>query len=457
MQNSQLRQRDGTLIYNKTNQFEFYLSQDSSNLWFGFIPKSYSLVIAAFYMALFIIRPWDILFPWLGEIHFERSYLIFMLVVVFLGGSKSIKLDSITMAVFFFLCALLISTVFSQNPLRSWEEVYPFISIILFYFILLKVVKTPYDLMFLFIIYIVTMMLYLMKSQWEFFIHGAHVYRQGVARMRGIESAFGGPNWLAGSIALSLPVLQLLWSVRKELTANWSSFLKRWFPRILIIYSYLSVSSILLTNSRSGMIIFLVFILLISLRGKGLSKKMLYLFLSLFFLIILWNLAPGASKGRFMTMIDQKDAPKGAFDSALGRVAGFNAGIHAFNEYTSTGIGVGNLKEYRVKFVDGIPEEAHNLAGQLLGEVGVVGLIAFFLFTISIFRTVKRIRLVDGKRDINYRIALTYSNVLILLFLEGIFNHNLLRYNWIWIAAFSSITYDLVESYKNIIKLDKSY
>ena len=52
----------------------------------GIWPKSLALWMVAFYIALFIIRPWEQLLPWLAALRFERVYAIAMIVVAVHGA-----------------------------------------------------------------------------------------------------------------------------------------------------------------------------------------------------------------------------------------------------------------------------------------------------------------------------------------------------------------------------------
>jgi len=167
-----------------------------------------------------------------------------------------------TLAIILFLFAISFSMVFAWNPSLSWEPFYEYLTLIIFYFILIMVIRTPYDLVFMVTCYIVTTAVYLAKSQMEFFFFGQHRYDPGagIVRMCGIESTFGGPNSLAMSIVVSLPMLLFLWSIRKELSDTWPASWRRWFPRFLVFYFLLAASSIILTNSRSGMVSFILFI-----------------------------------------------------------------------------------------------------------------------------------------------------------------------------------------------------
>ena len=101
-------------------------------------------------------------------------------------------------------------------------------------------------------------------------------------------------------------------------------------------------------------------------------------------------------------------------------------------------------KKYRFEHVDGIRLEAHNLVGQLLGETGIVGGVAFILMVIVTLLNCRKVR-VPGRGQSNATIKALSSlgpacrDAVILLAFEGLFGHNLLRFNWLWLAAFSSL------------------
>lgn len=78
----------------------FLLSEE--RLKKGIWPRSVALWMAAFYVVLFIIRPWEQLFPSLGTIYFERVYALCMIAVVLLSGRVQIRINLQTIAVIFF-------------------------------------------------------------------------------------------------------------------------------------------------------------------------------------------------------------------------------------------------------------------------------------------------------------------------------------------------------------------
>jgi O-antigen ligase len=407
----------------------------------GIWPKSLALWMVAFYIALFIIRPWEQLLPWLAALRFERVYAIAMIVVAVAKARDHLRLSFQTLAVVVFFLSLVVSAVFARQPGLAWDPMYDFATLLIFYFVILLVVRTPYELAFLTCSYIVTMAVYLAKSEWEFFVHGQHRFDQGVIRLCGIESTFGGPNLLAMSVDLSLPFLLCLWSVRNELSAPWPKRMCKWFRYGMIIYFLLGVSAVVLTNSRSGMLGFALFVVLAALSGKRIMRKVLGLGGVVLLCSVIWLVMPEQNKGRLRTIWDPESGPQNAQASAEGRIEGMKAGLEMFKRFPITGVGIGNFIEYRTNYGDGVPLQPHSLIGQSLGETGIVGAAGFVLMVLVMLSfTSMIIHRASAMPDAIGRFIMGLARasriaVLLLLF-EGIFDHNLLRFNWLWIAAF---------------------
>lgn len=410
----------------------------------GIWPRSKILWMAIFYMALFIIRPWEQLFPVMAIVHPERVFAICMLVAVFLSGGKKFQLTWQTVTVLLFFTAIVFSGFFAYDPSLAKDEVYKFLSIVIFYFVFLIVIHSPYGLAFIVLSYVFTMCVYLSKSQWEFFVNGKHEYRMGVSRLIGIEDTFGGPNALAMSVVVSLPFAALLWKNRTLISNTWPVFWQKKLRFGLLIYGALAVTSIILTNSRSGMAGFVVFVTIIGLSSKGFGKKIKFSIVGVIILAVLWTLMPDENKGRFRTIWAPEEGPANAQESAEGRVAGYKAGMEMFRRFPFTGVGVGNFVAYRVPNIDGEPLQAHNLAGQLLGETGWLGGVTFLMVLGSTIVNCRKIIKYaryrsDPVTSFLADLAKACLISLTLLIFLGMFGHNLYRFNWLWIAAFSSL------------------
>lgn len=406
-------------------------------------------------MALFIIRPWEQLFPSWAAFYPERLYAICMIIVVFLSKEKHFKLTLQSITILFFFVSIVFSGFFAYNSSLTWEVLYENLSLLIFYFIILMVIRTRYDLVFMVISYISIMCIYLGKSQWEFFLNGQHRYDMGVVRMVGIENTYGGPNSLAMSIVVSLPFALFLWRHRMVIAKTWPTVWQTRLRRGLILYGVLSVSSIILTNSRSGLVGFLLYVVMLMFSGKGIGKKISYIATGALVLSLIWLVVPEENKGRIRTIWAPEDGPSNAQVSAEGRVEGYKAGMEMFKRHPFTGVGAGNFVVYRVQKVDGVPLQAHNLEGQLLGETGLLGGTAFLLMLVTMFSNCwQAVR--TSKRQ-NKTIALLFGDLaracsvsLILLIFLGTFGHNLYRYNWLWLAAFSTLALQMLQEYLSL-------
>jgi len=409
----------------------------------GIWPRSLSLWMTGFYVALFIIRPWEQLLPWLGEIRFERTYALLLITVVFLSRRNMIHMSSQTMWVLFYLVAIGISGLNAYIPELAWEPFYAFFVLVIFYFILISVTRSSYDLIFITICYVFANAVYLFKAQWEFWINGQHIYDMGVVRLIGIESTHGSPNSLAMSIVVSLPIAYFLWVNRLAIIESWPRLYKKWFPRFLLVYLVLATTSLILTNSRSGMLGGVLFFTITAFRGKRIKLAVKYLIYVIILLTVIWQFMPEENKNRLETVWNPNAGPANAQASAEGRIEGFYAGMEMFTEHPITGVGVGNFITYRIRFIDGIELSAHNLVGQVLGETGIIGGLCLLMLVYTIWHGSHKVRkLSQNKRHdteliILSSLSIAITNSILLLAFEGLFGHNAMRFNWLWLAAFS--------------------
>jgi len=427
-----------------SDEAAYSLVKDVTSLKNRMWPRSATLWMAAFYMALFIIRPWEQLFPSLGAFYPERVYALCMITAVFFSGEKHFKMTWQSVTILIFFGSIAFTGLFAYNSALTWEILYENFSLAIFYIIILLVVRTQYDLVFIVLSYIAIMCVYLGKSQWEFFVNGQHRYDMGVVRMVGIDNTFGGPNSLAMSIVVSLPFALFLWKYRAYIYSSWPPVWQTRFRYGLILYGVLAVSSIVLTNSRSGLVGFLFYIAILMFSGKGIGTKIKYIVMCVVILSLVWVIVPEENKGRFRTIWAPEEGPSNAQESAEGRIEGFKTGMEMFRRFPITGVGAGNFVSYRAQNLDGLPLQAHNLEGQLLGEMGLIGGTSFLLMlgaTLGNCRNITRMSLNQKNTSVLLLadLARACSVSLILLFFLGTFGHNLYRYNWLWLAAFSAL------------------
>jgi hypothetical protein len=110
-----------------------------------------------------------------------------------------------------------------------------------------------------------------------------------------------------------------------------------------------------------------------------------------------------------------------------------------------TGVGVGNFAPYRVARVDGEALVAHNLPGQILGEMGAIGGACFLLMVMASWRNARRVRVWSdggGRLEPFRQLAIALQLTMLLMLLFGLSLHNGLRYNWLWVAAFGALAWE---------------
>ena len=414
--------------------------QDSlrSGIW----PRSVALWMTVFWLGLFIIRPGEILFPGLAEWHVERLWALAIIAVIVTFGMLRMCPSFQTHAVLLFLAALTVSSLCSLDGSAAWEELYKYIVLVIFYFVLLSVIRTPYQLLFVITCYVAITAAYLGKSEYEYFVHGAGASMMGVRRLIGLDTDYGHPNAVAASSVLALPLVHFLWRARQYFTRTWPRIWQRLFSPALVAFVLLAITAVVLTNSRSGMLGFAVFAFLAAVGMKSHRAKLVGLVCMGLLLVAVWFAMPQDSKDRLRTVWDPSAGPSSAHASAMGRVEGMMAGLVMFERFPVTGVGIGNFIPYRVTNVDGVALDPHNLLGEMLGETGLLGIGAFLLVLAAMlanFRRTRRLAMQDPDANLQVLSRLTEAcvhTVLLLLFF-GLFSHNLSRFNWLWLAAFT--------------------
>jgi O-antigen ligase len=317
----------------------------------------------------------------------------------------------------------------------------------------LSVLRTPYELIFIVAAFTAIMGAYLGKSQWEYFIHGGQSFSMGVYRLKGIDTTYAHPNAVACSAVISLPFAYYFWKIRREFTATWPEIWKKAFPLFIVGVFYLAVSSIFLTNSRSGIFAFVLFLFLSALHGKSVGTMIFRVLGGVVVLAAIWMIIPEATKGRIENTWDPTSGPdaESAYVSGEGRVRGVQMGMIMFETHPLTGVGLGNFIPYRRAYLDGVNLVAHNTAGGVLGETGLIGGFAFLVFLSGIFVNCHAAKRMAARREIPdadmlVRLAVACRDSLVLLLFCGMFGDVQARAHLYWIAAYCLLARTFLES-----------
>jgi O-antigen ligase len=387
------------------------------------------LWIAIGYMFLFIVRPFEI-WIWLGELHIERLYMIGALICLILWHRRGLVLHKITYTIIIFLAVLYLSAFTAFRTDSALDMAWEYSKLVVFYFVMVMAVRDEKDFRTLLIAFIAIMGFYIGKSLWEFYFHGRYEYRQGIKRLIGIDSTSGDPNTFASTILYSLPFAMALFKVEMNKRIRLG----------LVFYFLMSIYAIILTGSRAGMLclLFLLLILLVQSRRKIMLGIRIALFVLLLFLVM-----PNMYQARFKTIFIEDMNPV-ATVSGKARIAGLEMGFRLFEMRPILGWGAGNFMHARnflnLKGDIYKEEQAHNLYGQIAADLGIIGIVTFFLFVFTVLLTKRKIRIRleragIKKNNLIYAVASACSVTVWLHLFQGNFGHNLYRYSWIWVAG----------------------
>jgi O-antigen ligase len=379
------------------------------------------------YMWLYVHRPFEV-WPWLGAFQIERAYMLLMLVAWLVYPNKGFSFSRMHIAIGVFLVALLGSWMTSPyaNAPGCWETCDNTLKVLVFYLLLVTSVRDEKGLRLLVLLFLAATGLYLAHSFYEL-LCGRYQWRMGTSRMIGVDLTYGDPNAFASTLLYTLPLLVPFWREKPRTVAR----------PLLIGYAALACFSILRTSSRAGFVGLCLWgvMFVVASSQKKLQALMLCVVLGLVGLGALTVVMPDDVQHRFLTLVDSDAGPANAQLSAEGRLAGFLEGIRVWAQSPLFGHGPAT---FAISTERG--GQAHNLYGQVLSELGLVGAVALGLmvtFYFANWRLAQRLR--SGPDDFAYQVARAVGFIVILLLVMGWAGHNLFRYNWQWFAAFQAI------------------
>jgi O-antigen ligase len=374
------------------------------------------------YMFLFIDRPFEV-WSWLGDLHVERLYMMFTLAVWVVYPNKRWLPNAQHAAYIAFALAVLICWAMSPWSDKGQPIVEDWFKILIFYFLLVTTVHDEQGLRDLAVGFLAVMGLYLLHSFREY-LGGRHTYRMGISRMIGVDTTLGDPNSFGASIIFALPIVTAIWC---------SGLGGRWGRLALVGYVGLSCLCILLTGSRGS---FLTLIVWFTILIWGTPYRFRALAAFLVAAPMAFVALPDSLQNRFETIVNPEVGPKNAIESGDGRIYGFIKGFELWAENPINGVGPGAWRP-----ATGQPVESHNLYGQLVGELGTLGAVAFIALLICFWanlRAIKRLKrfFPEWQNDLIFTLPSAVGTAVFLLLFMGNFGHNLFRFTWLWYGGF---------------------
>ena len=312
--------------------------------------------------------------PALGSIRFEFIYAAFLSVIVIASPQKRLDLTCpITKFVIAYFICLIIQIPFSHNFIQSW---YVFVNRIVKFafmaFFIICFVKSPRDLVF----FLCAFMLACMKMGQEGFIGqltGSMVWQnQGVMRLHGTTSFYGHPNSFAGMALGTLPFVYYLFSISPK-----------YIKILLSVQLIFAINIIIFSGSRTGYVGMIILILFIFIKSN--KKKNLFIFGTII-IAFSFQFIPDQYVERFDTILTQKDKQGQSINK---RKQILEDGWEVFTAYPF-GVGISAFPYVRYNMF-GRRQDTHNLYLEVATNLGIQGLIIFFLLVFKMIKILKEI------------------------------------------------------------------
>ena len=299
-----------------------------------------------------------------------------------------------------------------------------FVKAIVFLFFTALIIDTKYRLKLFLLVFVGCQVIRILEPLYMnltegYWGGGTHIGKGEFAdRLAGAPSDVINPNELAFVIATATPFLHYL------------LFTGRWKAKVLyLILAPCLIYALILTMSRGGFLALLVVGWFIF---KGSSHKLMLVLVAIGIGIGGWSVMNPIQKDRYLSLFVD-DAQGSA--SASGRLGGMIAEFKLGFNRPIFGHGVGTTPEVKAN-TWGSKQASHNMYGELLIEIGIVGFVLFVRYIIQIYRRFMRNRDIIKNMEDNPENAfyLNLNRALIALFwMYAIYSLNywgLSQYYW---------------------------
>ena len=362
-------------------------------------------------------------YPAFAAMQAELVFALVILARIFINGEAisrlSLNYNKVNQYLFFFILCVFISFAVAWDHQYSWDnKVYHFIKVLILFAMLLGGVRDREDLN-IFVVGFMFMFAYLAYEPSYYFLTGTggseQVYGTNYIAQIGI---------LSGHVALANNMNQMI-PIALFAFLGWKSrVLKAAALASLLVF----ILALLGSGSRGGVAGFAFFGLVLIYFSKSRGKAAVFAGVPLLALFI--------TTGRLTDTLARID-----FDAFWGRLIGLTHGIGMLQRGNILGVGPGCYLLARRAYFS-YRMESHNIYGQVIGDLGIPGTIAWGLFLYSVFGNLifaKR-RLVEGGEGNSFIWYLAQGvmiSLLVRLFVS-FGSHGLYYFYW-YVMAFLSI------------------
>lgn len=410
---------------------------------FLFFSMKYSMIGIFIYMIIYFVRPQE-LFPNVAIFSYPYEKIVGIIVILnilldFALNGKKFKIFEMDKAIVGVIGVAMFSIMTAVWIGWSWHNFEKFLKIVLVYFFMTRLVDTPQKFNWIIWLYIVSTGFTAISSTINYY-SGNFQTTMGVQRAVGMAEggAYSDPNTMATSLVLGMPFM--FYAAR----AYRSKLIKVFLWSILMALLW----TVIITGSRGGMLgaAFTLFLLAWNSRQKVAASVVV-------FLLIVGALAvmPGQYAERLtsITRFNDPNDETGNAESAQGRIKGLKVGFEILTRRPIAGVGIGCFSVYNHEH-HGSSLNPHNLLGQIMGELGLLGMAAFGFLIYSLFKHVKFVKLryqaAGWPRDLQYYVSMAVMIATISMFFQGLFGHIAYRFNWYINACFLAIIADFLNA-----------
>jgi hypothetical protein len=388
--------------------------------------KGFSNPFMAFlaFVTAYELQPGE-LYPPLAFLHIERVLMAYML-VVFIVNKLHLRYPPITRKFLCFYGAIVLSSFFAFWVSNSLLFDFQFFEIAIYHLLLLCIL-TCEDRIRKYLLVYTGLIAWIGASALYEYHKGNFIVRMNIERAQGLTSAGGDPNTMAITMVATMPLALMLLG---KGTPKWMKF---YGIAILTIY----LVTVIDTGSRMAFLGFLAFLGLVVFQKRRNWKYFPVIALAL---PLLWPAIPQQYKARYET-IETRDQD----ESYTNRLLSWQGGVKMFLHSPLTGIGPDDYTEANgTLYWPGQPRHwlnAHSLYFQLLGELGILGVLTFFIYLVAVIRMNWQLarRFKEDRLDpIVQQFPSACNSCLYLLLFTGYSSHNGYRATWYTLGAITA-------------------
>ena len=366
-------------------------------------------------------------FKFLYEIRYEPIIAIagFIRVLVAKDALKriSIRYDKINLYLFYFVLTIALSFSLAMNYKTSWEgTIYDFIGVLLLYMMMLMSVNDEKNIR-IFIWGYILVFAFLAYEPFYYYFTGNKI---AFAKLEQYGTVYKGRvGFLSGHVAMGNNMNQMIPIALFAMMSIRSKLLKIPAAIPLVIF----FTGLLITKSRGGVVGFMFLIALLVYFSKNRWRNgIIGGFLILLLLV---------TSGDFLSTLGRISS-----GAAEGRLQGFYHGVEMLLKGRIFGVGPGCYSFARGYYF-GYTLEAHNVYGEIIGDLGIPGAIAacFLLWRVikNNVEILSKLKTANNERSFLYYTTMGIHISLLLRLFVSLASHGIYIFHWYFVAATSII------------------